>query len=246
MSKMRELIKRELLRRDIIFSRPPGQFIVTEHKLAKARDRGLKLNMVVDGGAANGEWAELLKHIYPATKVLCVEPRADVQVELHRRAAMLDGISVAQTLLGAQDGTVDFFEEQRRSSALKNATGQEWGKKVTAPMTTLDALITKMQLPDPDLIKLDLQGYELECLKGATRCLAHAEAVLLEVSFIPIQQGMPLIGDVVPFMSQHGFQVYDITALWHRPLDGAMAQGDFLFIANRSKLLADSRWHRDE
>jgi hypothetical protein len=109
-------------------------------------------------------------------------------------------------------------------------------------MTTLDRLVSKMGLPDPDLIKLDLQGYELECLRGASRCLQHAEAVLLEVSFIPFQNGMPLIGEVIPFMGERGFRVYDISALWHRPLDGALAQGDFLFLSERSKLLEDKRW----
>jgi FkbM family methyltransferase len=242
MQKIRDLIKQELLRRDAILSRPPGQFNVTELKLAKARDRGLNVRMAVDGGAAVGGWADEFKEIFPEAQLLCIEPREDAQPELRRRAAKHTGVTVAQTLLGASEGTVEFFESSDQSSILKDAGGRDWGKKVTAPITTLDALITKMNLPEPDLIKLDLQGYELECLRGATRCLAHAEVVVLEVSFIPFQAGMPTIGEVVPFMAERGFRVYDISALWHRPLDGALAQGDFLFVSNRSKLVADPRW----
>lgn len=242
MSMVRELIKKALLRRDMILSRPPGQFNITELKLAKARDRGLKVDMAIDGGAAEGTWAEEFKTIYPDAKVLCIEPRDDAQAELKRRAAELKGVSVAQTLVGASEGTIEFYESAHQSSIFKDATGAEWGRKVTAPITTLDALVTKMGLPDPDLIKLDLQGAELDCLRGAPRCLAHAEAVMLELSFIEIQRGMPLIGEVVQFMSERGFRLYDVTALWHRPLDGALAQGDFLFVANRSKLVADTRW----
>jgi FkbM family methyltransferase len=245
MSRVRELIKKALLRRDMILSRPPGQFNITELKLAKARDRGLKVNMAVDGGAAEGFWAEELKKIYPDAQVLCVEPREDAQAELRRHAAALGGVSVAQTLVGASEGTIEFYESSHQSSIFKDASGAEWGKKVTAPITTLDSLITRMGLPDPDLIKLDLQGAELDCLRGAPRCLAHAEAVMLELSFIEIQRGMPLIGEVVTFMGERGFRLYDVTALWHRPLDGALAQGDFLFVANRSKLVADRRWSAD-
>ena len=242
MSWMRELIKKQLLQRDMIISHPPGQFSITELKLAKARDRGLNVRMAIDGGAAEGEWAEQLHEIWPAAQVLAIEPREDAQAALKARAAKLPGMVVAQTLLGPSEGTVEFYESMHNSSVLKDGPDRQRGRTVTAPMTTLDTLVQKLQLPDPDLIKLDLQGFELECLKGAARCLAHAEAVLLEVSLIPIYEGMPLMGDVVPFMSDHGFRLYDISGLWHRPLDGALAQGDFLFIAKRSKLLADRRW----
>jgi FkbM family methyltransferase len=246
MSRVRELIKRALLRRDIILSRPPGQFNITMLKLAQARDRGLRVNLAIDGGAAEGEWADELRQIYPSASVLCVEPRAESQPELKRRAAATPGlVHVAQTLLGAREGTIEFYESEHNSSMLKDAAGREWGKKVIAPVTTLDALITKLGLPEPELIKLDLQGAELEALRGATRCLAHAEAVMLEVSFIEFQKGMPLIGEVIPFMAGHGFRLYDVTALWHRPLDGALAQGDFMFVSDRSRLVSDTRWSAD-
>jgi FkbM family methyltransferase len=242
MQAIRNLIKRALLRRDVILSRPPGQFSITELKLAKVRDRGLRVKMAVDGGAAEGAWAEELKEIFPDAKLLCIEPREDAQAELRARAARVPGMTVAQTLLGPEHKHIDFYESSHQSSVLKDAQGQDWGKKISTPMTTLDALVAKLGLPDPDLIKLDLQGYELEALKGASRCLESASAVLLEVTLIPFQSGMPLIGDVVPFMASRGYRVYDITALWHRPLDGALAQGDFLFVPDRSPLVADTRW----
>jgi FkbM family methyltransferase len=242
MSWWREQVKQQLLQRDMILSRPPGQFVVTELKLAKAKQRGLDVRMAIDGGAAEGDWAEQLREIWPHAKVLAIEPRDNAQAALKARAAKVQGMTVAQTLLGPSEGTVDFYESMHNSSVLADGPDRGGGTKVSAPMTTLDALVQKLGLPDPDLIKLDLQGYELEALKGASRCLAHAEAVLLEVSLIPLYDRMPLIGDVVPFMTERGFRLYDITGLWHRPLDGALAQGDFLFIANRSKLFADSRW----
>jgi FkbM family methyltransferase len=242
MSWLRELIKKQLLRRDVVLSRPPGQFNVTELKLEKAKQRGLDVRMAIDGGAAEGEWAEQLRAIWPDTKILAIEPRNDAQAALQARAARTPGLTVAQTLLGAHEGTVEFNDSSHNSSVLAAGPDAGRARKVSTPMTTLDLLVAKLGLPDPDLIKLDLQGYELEALRGASRCLANAEAVLLEVSLIPMYDGMPLIGDVIPFMSERGFRLYDIPGLWHRPLDGALAQGDFLFIANRSKLVADRRW----
>ena len=52
------------------------------------------------------------------------------------------------------------------------------------------------------LLKLDVQGYELEVLKGADGLLSAAEVVLLEASLIPVNKGCPLIADVIRFMDE--------------------------------------------
>ena len=120
-----------------------------------------------------------------------------------------------------------------------------FGVPIKAEVETLDDLISKMKMPWPDYIKLDLQGAELLALKGAARSLQNASAVQMEVSFISLYHGCPIMGDVIPFMSERGFRLYDIFGLWHRPLDGALAQGDFLFIRAGHPLVADNRWSTD-
>jgi FkbM family methyltransferase len=238
----KEAVKRWLLKRGIALSRPPGQFAIPLIRLAGARDRGLRVNFAIDGGAAEGSWPREFRTVFPDAHILCIEPRDDAQPALNATAAELGNITVAHTLVGATEGVVEFHDSGHRSSILSDESGGSYGKKRQSPMTTLDNLVTRLGLPDPDFIKLDLQGAELQCLSAASRCLSKAEAVLLEVSMIELQQGMPLIGDVVPFMRERGFRVYDIVALWQRPLDGALAQGDFLFVSGKSGLLADKRW----
>jgi len=238
----RTLVKDLLLKRGVALSRPPGQFNVEDHRLRRARALGLDVRVAVDGGAASGDWTRQLKSIYPDARVLCVEPRDDAQAALRATASELPGVQVAQTLISAAEGEVTFHQNREQSSILADPDAPPAAGGVPTPTTTLDALVTKLGLPDPDLIKLDLQGAELLALDGAARCLRTAQAVLLEVSFIPFLKDIPLVADVVPYMSARGFRVYDIVALWHRPLDGALAQGDVLFVSEKSKLLADPRW----
>lgn len=242
MSALREWIKHELLKRDAVLSRPPGQFNVFNYKLRAMQRRGLQIRCAVDGGAAAGDWARELKQIYPDARVLCVEPRQDAQADLQRLQTELPGIVSSRVLLGASEGEVAFNESDVQSSVLNDHTGKPFGKSVAVTMTTLDRLIAQHALPAPDLIKLDLQGYELEALKGGAACLEKAQAVLLEVSFIRLQAGAPIAHEVIAFMHERGYVIYDILSLWQRPLDGALAQGDFLFLRADHSLLSDTRW----
>jgi hypothetical protein len=113
------------------------------------------------------------------------------------------------------------------------------------PMTTLDVLVRRLSFPCPALIKLDLQGFEMDALKGAGECLRNAQALLLKLSFFRFQRGAPLAGEMTHFLGQHGFRIYDIPGLWSRPLDGALAQGDFLFLRDGHPLFADECWSAD-
>ncbi len=238
---LRSLAKKWLLKRQTILSRPPGQFNMGGYKLAAARDRGLEIRSAIDGGAANGNWTAELRTIWPDAKILCVEPREDVQGDLKNIAARLGNIEIARTLLGSEAGEMEFYEGEDASSVNKDFAPKA-SKARRLPVTTLDKLVAGTPFEKPDLIKLDLQGAELSALRGASECMKHATAIELEVSFIEFSPGIPLISEVFTFLQERDFTPYDFLGLWHRPLDGAMAQGDVLFLRKESPLRADRRY----
>ncbi len=242
MSWIRQSIKQWLLRRDTILSHPAGQFNIFPVKLKKAHQRGLRINMAVDGGAADGGWARDFKAVFPESQILAIEPRAEAQADLQQLQRDLPGIHLAQTLIGDSARNVSFNVHGEQSSIFQTTAGTSFGTQVTASMVRLDDLVESMKLPWPDLIKLDLQGAELQALEGAPRSMAHAQMVSLEVSFMAFQSGWPLLAEVVSYMKQRNYVCYDIGGLWHRPLDGALAQGDFMFLKQDHPLLKDHRW----
>ena len=93
----------------------------------------------------------------------------------------------------------------------------------------------------PDFLKLDVQGFEIEVMKGATNVLTQVAAVLLELSLIEINKGAPLFTEVVAFLDERGFAPLDILEIHRRPLDMATDQIDFIFVRKESELLADIR-----
>ena len=87
-----------------------------------------------------------------------------------------------------------------------------------------------------DLLKLDVQGAELRVLQGATRCLARAEAVLLELSVAgSYNLGAPSFAEHVAYLDTKGFSLFDVGEQ-HRmsgaslTAEGLLFQLDLLFV----------------
>src|SRR6202034_1991822 len=87
----------------------------------------------------------------------------------------------------------------------------------------------------PFVVKVDVEGAELEVLSGAGALLAGAELVLLEVSLFQLVPGAPQLHDVVAWMHEHGFVVAELYNGHNRPLDGALAQIDVAFVAEHGR-----------
>lgn len=64
------------------------------------------------------------------------------------------------------------------------------------------------ELASVDFLKLDVQGAEADCLRGAARLLRNCAVVYTEVNFVPMYKGMALFGDVDLLMREHGFLLH--------------------------------------
>jgi FkbM family methyltransferase len=213
-----------------------------ESSMLRMKSLGFLPQTVVDVGAYHGDWTRTCKEVFPQARVLMVEPQHDCQVELQGLARQLAGLSVQPVLLGAaKKDNVGFFSLETASSVLPE-TAKPAVPSDYLQMTTLDMLTEGTAFATPDFVKLDVQGYELEVLKGAERVLNSIQVILMEVNLIEIYKGAPLLHDVSSFMAARGFVFYDVCTLFHRPYDGALWQMDVVFLRSSSPLLASKQW----
>ncbi|CAE7151505.1 unnamed protein product, partial [Symbiodinium pilosum] len=61
-----------------------------------------------------------------------------------------------------------------------------------------------------DLVKADVQGAEIEVLRGGLRTLRNAKLVLLEAPVLPYNEGAPRFSDLIRFMAEKGFELVDL------------------------------------
>ncbi len=91
---------------------------------------------------------------------------------------------------------------------------------------------------DRVLLKLDLEGHEVDALAGATTLLDRVEVLVTETQVYEIERnGRPVFADLIRILNERGFVLYDVAALASRPRDGRLRTGDVIFVP-RGRALA--------
>ena len=141
---------------------------------------------------------------------------------------------------GAASGTATFHVHTALdgSSLLNEVEGTVVdGVSREVPVVTIDRVCAEKSLKGPYLMKLDLQGAELQVLAGAQRTLSDTDAILLEVSLFGFLIGGPQFYDIVARMKELGFVAYDMCGTLYRPLDNALAQVDLVFVREQGRFV---------
>ncbi len=191
---------------------------VYEPETAEAMRALLKPGMVmVDIGSNIGYFSVLCgKIVGPQGRILCFEPSKE-NLDLLRRNIHLHGLcdrtTIVPSCVGAKSENVtlhlDSTNQGNHSLSATNIV-QEQGA-VTVPCTTLDTYLTLYPLPRIDLIKMDVQGAELQVLHGAMRTLKTYPTVRMIIEFWPF--GLRNTGadpeEVLQILREAGFHFRD-------------------------------------
>jgi len=220
--------------------------------LQRLARNGLTPESIFDVGAYHGDFAAMALAVWPAARIACFEPlpagRARI-AELQRRFPAID---IHPALVGATaKDRVELHVAETSTSLLRDAHNESFPVQVF-PQVTLDHTIEAIYAGRaPDLLKIDVQGFEMEVLKGTARSIGKVRAVLTEFSLLDLHENVPLMHEVVAWLAERGFVAYDICGITRRPMDDALWQADMVFVRKDDALRRDKgyfpgkSWFRD-
>jgi len=228
--KLVKLLRRAEWRRALRF----GVGASIEHEAVMAR---LRPATVVDVGANVGQFSALIAALHPEARLVAFEPMPDAAATWRR---VFDGRSNAvlhTVAIGTTKGEATLHVSARADSSSLLPIGE--GQRTVFPGTEeagtmrievapLDAFLSAAEISRPALLKIDVQGYELEVLRGAESLLRCFDYVYVEASFMTLYEGQPLFDEVAAFLAARGFREegrYNLSV----DAEGRPVQADFLF-----------------
>ena len=179
------------------------------------KNLGFNPSHIVDVGANRGTWTRNALQYFPDPYYSLFEPQAYLSASF---TDLLKNpkIKFHAKGVGASSGMMDLTTSDRDDSFSFSFTAEQaeaFGvRQVKAPVITLDEYLPTLGLPQPELVKIDAEGWDLEVLKGAESTIANAEVILMEAAVMN-KFFRNTFTDVIREMSERGFVVFDITDL---------------------------------
>jgi FkbM family methyltransferase len=170
---------------------------------------------VVDVGGNLGLYTVLLaRQVGAAGQVISFEPDPEL-FDLLRENCAANGcgqVACHNLALGSRPGRMILNKMSLNSGDNHLGTGQEkaFYRPVEVQVETLDRLLPDLR---PDFVKIDVQGWELEVLRGMEQTLRASPHVAVYVEFWP--GGMRRAGsrpeDLFDFLQRLGFRVFTVS-----------------------------------
>jgi FkbM family methyltransferase len=201
---------------------------------------GFQPKGILDIGAFEGAFARTARHFFAQSPILMIEAQPGKEVQLKAISAELPDVDYRIVLLGAENRADAAFHQvnagiNSSGSSLYDEQTRYPRDTISLPMRRLDDVLAAVPGREFDLLKVDVQGAEIDVLRGGVRTLAGIEAIVTELSLLEYNKGAPLIGEVMRWLGEQGFALFDVFPLARIPA-GALLQVDGIFLRRGSSL----------
>ncbi len=199
--------------------------------------KGIKTpETIIDIGSNKGQFILLIEKIYPNKNIYSFEPIKEMIDKQKKFFAYKNNIIFHNVALGSSNTLKEFLITTRMdsSSFLKIVSDNNKNKNYdivenrNIQINTLDELLINEKISHPVLIKIDVQGYELEVLRGANNLLKKTDYLLLEVSKNEMYQNQPIEKEVVEYLKNLNFDILKSNN-WSKIQNTNFYQRDIIF-----------------
>ena len=193
-----------------------------------------KVNTLIDVGSNKGQFSILMNNYYPNIKIYSFEPQKKF-LAIQKRILPINNYFY-NIAIGSTIGYKKFYITKREdSSSILEPANNESKYKIKKikkiRIDRLDNIINLKKLKKPVIIKLDIQGYELEALKGSKKILNKIDYLITEISFEKIYKKQVLEHNLINFLKKNNFLEVKRTNI--TKIGNKTFQADILFIKKR-------------
>lgn len=205
-----------------------------ENALHHLIHKGCHPTTCIDVGAAHGTLP--FYEAFPKSKHLLIESLAEYESEIKLIMRKYECF-YEKAAAGSTPGILKINLKERitGSSIFCELPGIDQGAPREVRMVTLDQICEDRKLPGPYLVKIDVEGAEMEVVKGSEKIIGETLAFILELTFVARLVNVPEAGEVIGFMAARDFVLYDIFGLRTHD-DGTLFQADAIFVPRDSFL----------
>jgi len=199
--------------------------------------RQLACATIVDVGANRGQFALVANRCFNNAKIISFEPLPAPAGKFRRVFAKNRAVVLYDAAIGSVSEVRKMHVSARDDSSsllpiapLQNEIfpGTLEAGTANVNVAPLDTLISADDLVEPALLKLDVQGFELEALRGCESLLSRFEWIYCECSFVELYSGQPLVAEIIAWLAANDFHIIGIYNPVH-DRQGRAIQADFLF-----------------
>ena len=201
-----------------------------------------EISLVLDVGANEGQYARQLRGLGYRGRIVSFEPLSDAFSALERAAAEDPLWECRRLALGSEDGGAEINVAGNSASSsllemkdrqLESAPEARYVGTERVDLARLDSIWPELRRDgDRVYLKLDVQGLELEVLKGAEQSLPAVSCVQAELSFVPLYEGAPDYLELIEHLRSRGFDLAGLEEGHDDRRTGEMLQADGIFVRN--------------
>lgn len=169
------------------------------------------IRIIVDAGANIGQSVEKFRAAFPEARIYAFEPVSSVYKRLLANTATLSQVECIHAALGSEVGSAKIHIRRHDTTH----TLVEVGDAVAFEQVTVETInhfCANEKIPRIDLLKVDVEGFDLEVLKGSEELL-HNHAIgfiLVECGFTPGDGRHVLFDSIRDYLLPFGYQLFGI------------------------------------
>ncbi|MBC8488105.1 MAG: FkbM family methyltransferase [Bacteroidetes bacterium] len=202
------------------------------------------IHTIIDIGANIGEFTLIFAELFPHAAIYAFEPLPECYNHLTAQTNHLHRIKTFNIGLGEQKFTRNIHQSSWHPASSFRTMGELHKRnyphsakieEVSVKVDTLDNVLVNEKLEKNILIKLDVQGFEDEVIKGGLETIKKAKAIIVECSFQKLYEDESLFDGIYSLLQTLGFEYRGSLKQSVSKEDESYLQGDCIFISEKNE-----------